>query len=178
MGMERRYSAGQVAAIAMSCSVVVWLAITATAFPEPFPVASLGAQGGRTYYLSLLAIAVAAGIFTYVAIEAFKRGVRNEVWSKPSLDRLLAQLDRSVWKHASLGLVLVAIVYVIVDLATYGSGPHRYHFNGGLIYFWFCPITAYGQLKTTLKPPAPTRGSSSIWLGDMKPLRSDHWGHR
>jgi H+/Cl- antiporter ClcA len=178
MGLERRYSAERVAAIAMGSSLLTWLAVTATAFPDPLPNSPQGSHRELAYYLGLLLFAIAAGIVTFVFIAAFKRGVNDGIWSEASRQRLLAQLSRPVWTASVVVMALGAVGYVFYDLITYQYGVHPHHANGGLVYFWLSPLIAFGQLRAALKPPAPTRGGSSIWLGDVKPLRSDHWGQR
>jgi hypothetical protein len=177
MGLEQRHSAKRIVAIVMGCSWLAWIAVTATALPDPLPNSPYRSHAEMAYYIAVLVIAVAALVLMYVALESFKRGVTNELWAEVALERLRTELNRPVWNVLTTILVVAALGYVFYDLTTWGNHLHRHHTNGGLIYFWLSPLTAYSQLKAALRPPPPPRGSV-LWLDDLKPLHSNHWGER
>jgi hypothetical protein len=177
MRLEERSSAKRVAGIALGCSLVVFFALWATALPVPPGLESSRFHGEIVYELSLFALAVAAGIQMYIAIEAFKRGVAEEIWSQASIDRLRAVLERRVYTVLLFGFIVFALAYVFIDLLNLTSHRHHHSMTGGLIYFWMSPATTLAVLRVTLRPRPKSRGGS-IWLGEVKPIVSEHWGER
>jgi hypothetical protein len=181
MGMERRHSAEHVAAMAIGSSLVVWLLIGSTALPKLLGI-DLAHTGSKWFYLSMLALSMAASIQMYRASEAFKRAVSQELWAKSEIERLRKKLERPRWTVLTGILAGSAFLFVLIDLVLGLGGRHHYPGYGGFLLLWISPFTTLGALKTALRPKLPAGRiwgqGQTVWVNEIKPIVSEHWGKR
>jgi hypothetical protein len=172
MVLEQRLSAPQLASLALGCSLLVFGIITFEALPE---LAHLSIRA--TFWIGGLGplFGAIAGLVMYKSLAAFQRGVDDSRWNQASLDKLKRQLDHPATTAFIWLLLAILIGYVTIDLLTHWFRNHNGRI-GGFAYFWMSPVYAIGGLRRSLKPKLP-RGRS-IWLDEVKPVHSDHWGSR
>jgi hypothetical protein len=181
MGMERRYSAKRVAAIAMGSSLFVWVTISAMALPQLVGV-NWHHSTRMWFYLSPLAVLITASIQTYRASKAFKRGVDQDLWDKKAIERLRETLEQPLWTSLAALLAGSAFLFVLIDIVVSIPGKHHFAGYGGFLLLWISPFTTLGALRATLRPK-PSVGriwgrGQAVWVGEMKPIVSEHWGRR
>jgi hypothetical protein len=169
--LEQRYTAKQVAGIAIGSGCVAFLIITAINLPWESRVSH---QVTLWVELSLLLTAVIAVALMYYALAAFARGVEEELWDKASLDRIRTFVEKGWWMVLLVFVLVFAMGLIAVDLVT--RWPRHHNINGGMSYFWVSPILAVMQIRGLLKPKK--KPGESIWVGEVKPLISEHWGNR
>lgn len=171
MKLEKRYSAVQVAKLAIGCGCVAFLVITAMNLPWEW---HFSRQASIWTDVSLVLMAVVAVALMYYALAAFVRGVEQDVWDKASLDRIGAFVEKRLWMVLLMFLLVFVMGLIAVDLVT--RWPMHHNINGGMSYFWMSPFLALMQIRKVLKPEP--KASGSIWTGEVKPLVSEHWGNR
>lgn len=172
MKLEQRYTAAQVAWLALGSGCVTFLIITADNLPWEW---RLSRQTAIWTAVSSLLLAVSAVVVMNYALGAFARGVEEELWDKGSLDRIKAFVDKRWWMVPLWLFLLFAMGLLVVDLVTHW--PRRHNINPGMTYFWMSPFFALLRIRQMLNPKKPTP-RESILAGEMKPLVSDHWGDR
>jgi len=172
MLLERRLSAPQLASLALGCGLLAFGIITANALPNPVHLSIRAALwiGGLEFLFGIAAV-----VIMYKALTAFQRGIDEGLWSQASLDELKKQLNHPAVTAFSWLLVAFLIGYLVIDIVS-NWFLHHHSQIAGLAYFWMSPVYAIGILRRSLKPKLPR--DRPIWLDEVKPIHSDHWGNR
>lgn len=171
MVLEQRFTAPQLASLALGCGFLAFGIITFEAVPDPVRLSIRATLwiGGLE-----LVLGIAAVVVMYKALAAFQRGINDGRWSQASLDKLKELLDHPAATAFIWLLLAILVSYAVIDIVTPSFRHHHGHVSG-LAYFWMSPAYAMGSLRRSLKPQLPK--GQSIWSDELKPIHSDQWGH-
>jgi len=174
MVLEQRFSAAQLASLALGCGLLAFGIITFDAIPVPESLSHAATKavlwfGGLTLLFGIVAV-----VIMYKSLTAFQRGIDDGRWDQASLDKLKKRLNLPIATAFIWLLVAIAVGYVTIDLITHWFRNHSSNISG-LAYFWMSPVFAIGRLRGSLNPKLP-RGRS-LWRDEVKPIHSDQWGH-
>jgi hypothetical protein len=177
MRLERRLTAGQLAATAVAGSLLLYADVWQAMLPYHQQVGHVHGFGNflwaARWEIARFVLPLMVGMWMmYGALAAFRRGLEDEIWNDPSLMKLRAQTNRSVWTVVAYTMVLISLGYIVFRL-TPSHGASRL---GGFSYFFVSPLTCLMLLRQAMRPKRDS--TLRVWPGDVKPLVSEHWGER
>jgi hypothetical protein len=177
MGLERRLTAAQLAAMAVAGSLLLYAGVWQAMLPYHQHVGYVHGFGNflwaARWGIARFVLPLIVGTWMmYGALAAFRRGMDYEIWSDLSLKKLRTQIDRSVWTVVAYTMVLISLGYIVFSLIP-SHGASRL---GGFAYFFASPLTCLMLLRQAMRPKRDS--ALRVWPGDVKPLVSEHWGER
>jgi hypothetical protein len=177
MRLERRLTAAQLAAMAIAGSLLIYADVWRAMLPYHQHIGHVHGFGNflwaSKWEIARFVLPLVAGLWMmYGSSAAFRRGLEDEIWNDPSLTKLRAQTNRSVWMVVAYTMVLISLGYVVFSLIP-SRGASRV---GGFSYFFASPLICLTLLRQAMRPKR--NSALRIWPGDVKPLVSEHWGDR
>ena len=162
-------TAAQLAAMAVAGSLLLYATVWQAMLPYHQHVGHVRGFGtllwAAKWEIARFVLPLATGIWMmYGALAAFRRGLDDEIWNDPSLMKLRAHTNRSVWTVVASTMVLISLSYVVFSLMP-SHGASRV---GGFAYFFVSPLTCLMLLRQALRPKRDS--ALPVWPGDVKPL--------
>jgi len=178
MRLERRLTAEQLAAMAVAGSLLLYANVWQAMLPYHQHVRYVHGFGNllwaARWEITRFVLPLVAGMWMmYGALAAFRRGLEGEIWNDPSLMKLRAQTNRSVWTVIASTMVLILLGCIVFFSLIPSHGASGV---GGFAYFFLSPLICLTQLRQAMRPKRD--GALRVWQGDVKPLVSEHWGKR
>jgi hypothetical protein len=177
MKLERRLTAAQLAAMAIVGSLLLYANVWQAMLPYHQHVGHVHGFGNflwaARWEIARFVLPLMVGMWMmYGALAAFRRGLEDEISNDPTLMKLRAQTNRSVWTVIAYTMVLISLGYFVFRLIP-SHGASRV---GGFAYFFVSPLTCLMLLRQAMQPKRDN--AMRVWPGDVKPLVSEHWGKR